>query len=214
MMKISWFIIYVLQLLSHFFRRVRLKWTEASQKTLQKKGHPKVARFVNCNCYCCERRIRTSTERLATGQISFIDSWEKLMWSTHYPAFVANSPPPRQEGMSANFITSHYVFITKLIKQVRNQWRFISYYLSWMTFHPGSFWCFQIENKLLWEKDSNLHGALSHKANIFYWFKGKTYVVNPYLAFVANSPPPRQEGMSANFITSHYLFDNTAFNVW
>ena len=51
---------------------------------------------------------------------------------------------------------------------------------------------------MLWEKDSNLHGALSQKANL------KTrFVVNPYLSFMVNSPPPRQEGMSANFNTSH-----------
>ncbi len=29
----------------------------------------------------------------------------------------------------------------------------------------------------------------------------ENFVVNPYIMFIPNSPPPRQEGMSANFIT-------------
>lgn len=29
----------------------------------------------------------------------------------------------------------------------------------------------------------------------------ENFVVNPYITFIPNSPPPRQEGMSANFIT-------------
>lgn len=31
----------------------------------------------------------------------------------------------------------------------------------------------------------------------------ENFVVNPYATFIPNSPPPRQEGASANFATLH-----------
>ena len=33
------------------------------------------------------------------------------LWSTHYPSFISNSPPPRQEGLSANFNTYQKVLV-------------------------------------------------------------------------------------------------------
>ena len=33
------------------------------------------------------------------------------LWSTHYPSFISYSPPPRQEGLSANFNTYQKVLV-------------------------------------------------------------------------------------------------------
>jgi hypothetical protein len=33
------------------------------------------------------------------------------LWSTHYPPFISYSPPPRQEGLSANFNTYQKVLV-------------------------------------------------------------------------------------------------------
>ena len=61
--------------------------------------------------FCCRRRIRTSTKWLAIAQIEYWWS-TPFLYERKYATFVPLSPPPRQEGMSANFITLQCVINT------------------------------------------------------------------------------------------------------
>ena len=69
---------------------------------------------------CCRGRARTFTGKLATGQeenfsgqpvilrLSFTDNYRSIRLVR------SESPPPRQEGLSANFNTLHCVLFNKV----------------------------------------------------------------------------------------------------
>lgn len=61
----------------------------------------------------CRGRVRTSTGKLATGHTErtlVVNPRLSGKPDRHYPAFILGSPPPRQEGLSANFNTLQYKF--------------------------------------------------------------------------------------------------------
>ena len=143
--------------------------------------------------FCCERRIRTFTRGLANEQIWWSIPAKLIRSLSHIPhprdkrAWLPVSSPHSIITLSEGYQNSYRLIVDGLIIHSK---------LSTLYEHPPK----AETKKWLWGKDSNLHGVVSKRIRF-----NDTRSTKIYTPFILKSPPPRQEGMAANFITSQYL---------